>query len=53
MLKVQEEAAAAKQAEIQAKKKAEDDAKKAAEPPKDEEMKDAEVAQPDEVEETD
>ena len=49
VVKAQEEAAAAKRAEEDAKKKAEEETKKAAEGPKDEDMKDADTAQPDGV----
>ena len=62
VLKIEEEKAAKKKAEIEAKKKAEEEAKKAAEPKKtdganggsgseDTEMKDADVLKPDGVEE--
>ena len=62
VLKIEEEKAAKKKAEIEAKKKAEEEAKKAAEPKKtdganggngseDTDMKDADVIKPDGVEE--
>lgn len=51
VLKAQEEAAAAKKAEQEARKKADAEAKKSAEASKDEEMQDAELVQPNDIEE--